>query len=502
MKIGTLATAVGLLLTGCTAAPQVTSTASSASGGVVALSTTTGGATSGGSSGATNTSGTTGSDCSSCNSGETCAAGQCQCNPVSCTGNRSCQGGRCIADPCKAGGIAQENAPCVVNADCGCPLHCKHSGGSGVLGTCQRPCQSTADCPLPDTTCQSNLCVENTCGADVGNGVVNGLCNALGQNDGTCVPRTRKAPDGTMTTRGVCVQSGCSLSACISNSDRTLSYALCAPGYACTGSGNTVGTCVQLCDQSAASACSTGQKCRGFGWIDSALSACEPILFQDAGPNCTFPNQPPTTTFTGPCASNVYQCPLGSPNAGKFYPGADPSTCGSNPGQTLSDLNLTLEGGGVMNFATTSTADSMNNFSSAPVHMHDLFCSGFKYAFIDVSAVWCPHCQDEAAQIPGLYYQSWLDAKGLVFSILVQSNTSASATRNDLANWIGTYNTPYPIVLDTAQASVTYFGLTGWPDNTIVDLSNMQVLYTGGGADPQYYQTYCTVLGITNCPMP
>jgi hypothetical protein len=345
------------------------------------------------------------------------------------------------------------------------------------------------------------LCVENLCGGETGNGTLNGLCNAMGQNDGTCVPHSVRGVGGTSITHGRCVQSGCSLSVCISDTDRSLDYTLCAPGYACTGQGGAIGACVQLCEASGTLSCGTGQSCKGFTWLDPGLSACEPILMQDAGPSCTFPNQP-TSNFNGPCASNAYQCPLGSPLAGQFYPGADPSNCGSNPGQTLSDLNLTLNGGGVMNFATTQTTDSMNNFISAPVYLHDLFCSGFKYAFIDVSAVWCPHCQDEATQIPSLYYQSWLNAKGLVFSILVQGQTSASATKDDLTGWINTFNIPYPIALDVDQASPAYFGLTGWPDNTIVDLSNMQVLYTGGGADPSYYATYCTVLGITNCPAP
>ena len=282
-----------------------------------------------------------------------------------------------------------------------------------------------------------------------------------------------------------------------------MNYALCAQGYACIGQTNSVGTCVQLCDSSRQVGCGSAQQsCKSFAWVDQALTACEPILSQDAGPSCTFPNPPPAT-FVGPCASDAYQCPLGSPMAGDWYPGADPLNCGSFPGQTLSDTVLVMNGGGVLNYATTQTTDSINDFTSSAVHMHDLFCSGFKYAFIDISAVWCPHCQDEATQIPELYYQKWLNAGGMVFSVLVQDVTgNAAATKDDLSNWITTYSTPYPICLDTDQQSPVYFGLTGWPDNTIVDLSTMKVVYTGGGADPEYYQTYCAVLGVTDCPAP
>ena len=87
-----------------------------------------------------------------------------------------------------------------------------------------------------------------------------------------------------------------------------------------------------------------------------------------------------------------------------------------------------------------------------------------------------------------------------VFSVLVQSNDSTSAVESDLTYWVNYYHTPYPMSLDTYQAMVPFIGLAGWPENLIVDLSNMQVKVTVGGDDPTFYQTYCSILGITNCP--
>ena len=161
--------------------------------------------------------------------------------------------------------------------------------------------------------------------------------------------------------------------------------------------------------------------------------------------------------------------------------------------------DLNLQGGGVLNFATTSTPDNINNFSTAPTYLHDLFCSGFNYALIDISSVWCGSCQDEAAHLPSLY-QSWLNAGGIVFSILVQSdNPAVVASEQDLATWISTYSTPYPMVLDGTQDSVRYFTGSGYPFNLIIDLSSMKVLYPGQGNDPVYFQTFCEVLGVTDC---
>jgi hypothetical protein len=193
--------------------------------------------------------------------------------------------------------------------------------------------------------------------------------------------------------------------------------------------------------------------------------------------------------------------------AGAVYPGAAASNCGASPGQIFPDVELV--GGGIMNFSTTETMDDTSAFNGNSVFMHDLFCSGFKYVFIDVSARWCIHCKDEAAQIPGWannayksdsLYQTWLNAGGTVFSVLVQSNDSSSATQADLTYWVDYYHTPYPMSLDTYQTMVGFIGVAGWPENMIVDLSDMSVKVTVGGNVPTFYQTYCNILGITNCP--
>ncbi len=212
--------------------------------------------------------------------------------------------------------------------------------------------------------------------------------------------------------------------------------------------------------------------------------------------------------YTGECASNMYVCPQGSAKAGQYYPGASPANCGSSPGQTFA--NITLQGGGILNLSTSETEDSASNFSSTPISMLDLYCSGFNYVFVDVSAVWCPHCQTEASQIPGWtgsayssasLYQTWMNAGGTVLSLLVQSNNPADpATPTDLTTWVSTYHTPYPMSLDTGSDMPNYTGLTGWPENLILNLSNMQVVDAVSGDQPDFYQEYCGILHITNCP--
>jgi hypothetical protein len=186
-----------------------------------------------------------------------------------------------------------------------------------------------------------------------------------------------------------------------------------------------------------------------------------------------------------------------------------PADCGASPNQYLPDVELV--GGGILNFSTTETLDDVSAFNGNSVYMHDLFCSGFRYVFIDVSARWCSHCKQEAADIPGWtgsayradsLYQTWLNAGGTVLSVLVEGIDSNSATQSDLTYWIDHYHTPYPMSLDTYQTMAAFIGLAGWPENLIVDLSDMKVLTTVGGDVPTFYQTYCTVLGVASCPMP
>jgi hypothetical protein len=214
------------------------------------------------------------------------------------------------------------------------------------------------------------------------------------------------------------------------------------------------------------------------------------------------------TVYPPPCPSNGFVCPSGSVKAGQVYPATSPANCGTSPGQTFPDLELM--GGGVLNFNTTETMDQLP-VSPNSIHIHDLFCSGFDFVFIDVSTVWCPHCNDEANQLPGRagsgyssnsLVQTWLNAKGLVFSVLVQGNTSASATTADLTTWINQYKVPYSMSLDQNQDLAAGLSLAGWPENIIVDLRDMHVVTTVPGADNHFYTTYCRILNIANCPPP
>jgi len=284
MRVVVLELALGLMLAaGCGGPPEHSTTSGGTSG--TASSGSTGGTTTGGSS----SGGTTGG-CGTCRVGEICIAGQCSCDSLHCTGKLCCNSeGRCAYDSCRVSGLIEEGQSCQHNGDCGCPLFCFKDADAGPLGSCERRCNGTSDCPLPDTSCQDGLCLDNSCGGDAGNGVLNGPCNALGQDDGTCVPRARVVA-GRTYVYGSCVQNGCATGSCLLGAKRTDGFALCAAGLACAGELPGPGSCYRMCDLDAGQPCPAGQTCTEGPPSNPALTLCLPFLFVDAGPTCIPPS--------------------------------------------------------------------------------------------------------------------------------------------------------------------------------------------------------------------
>ncbi len=183
------------------------------------------------------------------------------------------------------------------------------------------------------------------------------------------------------------------------------------------------------------------------------------------------------------------------------YPG-NACAWGVNVGNTFPDI--TLNGGAALNFGTTATVDNTSNLapSFSFGQLQQLAARGFRYAFLDISAVWCPHCIDEANTLPGSYVATWLAQGGIVFSVLVQSGNPDAmgvyppATVSDLKTWISGHGggVNYPMSLDTDQNMVTATGLQAWPANLILRLSDMTVVDSVFGATNAFYQEFQNVL--------
>jgi hypothetical protein len=211
---------------------------------------------------------------------------------------------------------------------------------------------------------------------------------------------------------------------------------------------------------------------------------------------------------TNSCTPATFTC---AGTGGLLYPGCP---YGTSRGGVFPDFDL---GGGYWNPSTTPVNDltlpipggqSLPDLSMA---FHQLYCSGFKYAFIDISAVWCPHCNDEAAAFPGWnattktyewnaatqtgWAVKWLPLGGVIFSLLEQGeNPANAATPADLTTWVNKYNINYPMAIDPQENVVVGVGLEAWPANIIIDLSTMKVVDAVFGNVPQFLTEFDSLL--------
>jgi hypothetical protein len=196
------------------------------------------------------------------------------------------------------------------------------------------------------------------------------------------------------------------------------------------------------------------------------------------------------------CIPSDYAC---GGTSSLIYPGCP---YGVSRGGVFPDFGL---GEGYWNNATTPT-DDIGLTTEQNMAFHLLYCSGFKYAFIDISAVWCIHCNEEAGSLPGYvknpdggigtyewnaatqtgWAAKWLPEGGIIFSLLEQGqNPQNAATPADLAAWVKQYNVNYPMAIDPQENVVSGVGLQAWPANIILNLATMQVVDAEFGDQPQ-----------------
>jgi hypothetical protein len=251
---------------------------------------------------------------------------------------------------------------------------------------------------------------------------------------------------------------------------------------------------------------------RTFSWSVSAIAS---LALAACGANSI--NTSGTTggagsgTTTGGAGTTTGTPPIDYPTP------VAPQVYGINVGNTFP--NIALSGGAIANFATTVTQDcppgdkcttSSPNFVPS-ITFQDLYFAGqqppqgnsFRYAFIDISGAWCPHCQQEAEDLPGSaakaysdgYVKEWLGEGGIVFSIIVQNAAdNAPATTDTLFTWINTYQLDYPVSIDTQENMVSRTGIRAWPGNVIVRLNDMQVIESVLGAGDSFYADFTKAL--------
>ena len=105
-----------------------------------------------------------------------------------------------------------------------------------------------------------------------------------------------------------------------------------------------------------------------------------------------------------------------------------------------------------------------------------------KALFINVSAVWCGPCKEEAQTPLPTHYEE-LNPEGMeLLMILADSESVGSpATFKHLDNWVISFDVHYPAVIDPSQQLGGSFDQSQFPANFILDTRTMAIVEVVSG---------------------
>jgi len=118
---------------------------------------------------------------------------------------------------------------------------------------------------------------------------------------------------------------------------------------------------------------------------------------------------------------------------------------------------------------------------------------------LSMSAVWCPPCNDEAANILPSRYLS-LKPRGAEFLVNLADSLvpGTPANQGNLDSWIGRYVVEYPLVLDPTYKLWPVASKPAWPANFIIDTRTMRIAKSiSGSPETLFWGTMNQVLDGT-----
>lgn len=163
-------------------------------------------------------------------------------------------------------------------------------------------------------------------------------------------------------------------------------------------------------------------------------------------------------------------------NAGDVYPDGP---CGGEVGQVLPNFALLGKRAGI-------------NSSQEQIQLQELYDpkgqKGHKYLALNVSAVWCLACKQEATELPELQQQ--YGSKGVIFmTILAEDAEGHPATLEHVDAWLRSYKLSTIVVNDQEGSFAPYYDRNTMPLNLLVDLKTMKIIKRVTGADFQSIKT-------------
>jgi hypothetical protein len=101
--------------------------------------------------------------------------------------------------------------------------------------------------------------------------------------------------------------------------------------------------------------------------------------------------------------------------------------------------------------------------------------------WIDISAQWCPPCQDESKTVLPADYTAYHD-KGLEIMLeLIEDTKGNDALPKNLWQWTTKYHTAWPAVIDPTRQVDSFFVQSAYPTNILIDTSTMTIVQVVAG---------------------
>jgi hypothetical protein len=168
-------------------------------------------------------------------------------------------------------------------------------------------------------------------------------------------------------------------------------------------------------------------------------------------------------------APALFVCPAESAKPGALYPGPD-GIEGVVPGAVFPDVTI---GSALNSFANPRPLNSTLTPSTTAFALHDLYCSGFRYAFITVAALWCDHSDDLNSELDSAA-PAWWSKGGIVLEVVEEAGLAEPARVGDITS----AGSPsfISLAIDPEQTMMALTNIDAWPGSFIVDLATMQVL--------------------------
>jgi hypothetical protein len=99
-----------------------------------------------------------------------------------------------------------------------------------------------------------------------------------------------------------------------------------------------------------------------------------------------------------------------------------------------------------------------------------------KALLIDIGAVWCGPCKQEAMTDLPPAYQDFHPGAEFLFILSEGLTSGVPATPKELVNWVTVFKSLYPSALDQDRQFVSVFNTSSFPVNLIVDTETMKIV--------------------------